>query len=56
MDGVDGARAAPALDENVVYVNLPGLASQIGEKLRESLSGRDFKVLQVDSVGPIVGG
>ena len=56
VDGVDGAQAAPALDDNVVYVNLPGLASQIGEKLRESLSGRDFKVLQVDSVGPKVGG
>jgi len=56
VDGIDGARAATALDDNVVYVNLPGLASQIGEKLKESLQGRDFKVLQVDSVGPKVGG
>jgi len=56
VDGVDGARAAAALDDNVVYVNLPGLASQIGDKLKESLTGRDFKVLQVDSVGPKVGG
>jgi len=56
VDDIPGARAAAALDENVVYVNLPGLASQIGGKLRDSLPDRDFKVLQVDSVGPKVGG
>ena len=56
VDGIPGAKAAPALDDNVVYVNLPGLASQIGGKLRGSLPDRDFKVLQVDSVGPKVGG
>ena len=56
VDGVSGAVAASALDDNMVYVNLPGLASQIGEKLRATLTGRDFKVLKVDAVGPKVGG
>ncbi len=56
VDDIPGARAAPALDENVLYINLPGLATQIGSKLRGSLPDRDFKVLQVDSVGPKVGG
>jgi preprotein translocase subunit SecF len=56
VDDVPGAKAAPALDDNVVYVNLPGLASQIGGKLRGSFTDRSFKVLQVDSVGPKVGG
>ncbi len=53
---IPGATAASALDDNVVYVNLPGLASQIGEKLRTSMGDRGFKVLKVDSVGPKVGG
>ena len=53
---IPGARAAPALDDNVVYINLPGLATQIGGKLKESMQDRDFDVLQVDSVGPKVGG
>ena len=56
VDDIPGAKAASALDDNVVYVNLPGLASQIGGKLKETLSERNFKVLQVDSVGPKVGG
>ena len=53
---IRGARAAPALDDNVVYVNLPGLATQIGRKLKETMKDRKFDVLQVDSVGPKVGG
>jgi preprotein translocase subunit SecF len=53
---IPGAQAAPALDDNVVYVNLPGLASKIGKKLRQALPDRDFQVLKVDSVGPKVGG
>jgi preprotein translocase subunit SecF len=56
VDGIPGAVAAPALDDNVVYVNLPGLASKIGGKLRQALPDRDFQVLKVDSVGPKVGG
>ena len=56
VDDIPGAKAAPALDENVLYINLPGLATQIGGKLRGSLPDREFKVLQVDSVGPKVGG
>ena len=56
VDDIPGAIAASALDDNVVYVNLPGLASQIGGKLRTSMGDRGFQVLQVDSVGPKVGG
>lgn len=56
VSGVDGATAQDALDENTVYIRLPGLASKIGEKLRTTLTGRPFKVLKVDSVGPKVGG
>jgi preprotein translocase subunit SecF len=56
VDGVDGANVQGALDENTVYIRLPGLASKIGEKLRTTLTGHQFKVLKVDSVGPKVGG
>ncbi len=56
VDGVDGAVAQPALDDNTIYINLPGLAVKIEGKLRASLGDRDFQVLQVDSVGPKVGG
>ena len=56
VNDIPGAVAASALDDNVVYVNLPGLASQIGDKLRTSMGDRGFQVLQVDSVGPKVGG
>ena len=56
VNDIRGARAAPALDDNVVYVNLPGLATQIGRKLKETMKDRKFDVLQVDSVGPKVGG
>jgi preprotein translocase subunit SecF len=56
VDGVEGATVHDALDENTVYIRLPGLASKIGEKLRTTLTGHSFKVLKVDSVGPKVGG
>ena len=39
---IPGARAAPALDDNVVYINLPGLATQIGGKLKESMKDRSL--------------
>ena len=56
LKGVKGATAREALDDNTIYVEFPGLSSRIEDTLRDSLDGRDFKVVKVDSVGSKVGG
>jgi preprotein translocase subunit SecF len=53
--GLSGAQVQPGLDDNLVYVKLPGLSSQIKDTIAKALSGREFEVLQVDSVGPAAG-
>jgi preprotein translocase subunit SecF len=53
--GLSGAQVQPGLDDNLVYVQLPGLSSQIKETIAQALAGREFEVLQVDSVGPAAG-
>ena len=53
--GLSGAQVQPGLDDNLVYVQLPGLSSQIKDTIAQALEGRDFEVLQVDSVGPAAG-
>jgi len=53
---LDGASARDALDDNTIYVDLPGLSSRIEDTLRGTLGERDFRVLKVDSVGSKVGG
>jgi preprotein translocase subunit SecF len=53
--GLSGAQVQPGLDDNLVYVQLPGLSSQIKNTIAGALAGRDFEVLQVDSVGPAAG-
>jgi preprotein translocase subunit SecF len=52
---IDGANVQSALDDNTIYVRLPGLSAQIEDTLRSEIA-RDFEVLKVDSVGPKVGG
>jgi preprotein translocase subunit SecF len=53
---IEGAQVQEALDENTIYVKLPGVASQVAETLTSVLPDKPFDVLQVDSVGPKVGG
>ncbi len=53
--GLSGAQVQPGLDDNLVYVRLPGLSSQIKDTIAGALAGREFEVLQVDSVGPAAG-
>ena len=55
LAGIDQARARTAPDDNTIYVELPGLASQITDLIGQSLEGNPFRVLQTDSVGPKVG-
>jgi len=55
VKGLSGAQVQPGLDDNLVYVQLPGLSSQIKDTIAGALAGRDFEVLQVDSVGPAAG-
>lgn len=55
LSSLDGASVQQALDENTVYVKLPGLSSSIEGAIRGKLPGRAFEILQVDSVGPKVG-
>jgi len=56
LSGVEGALVQKALDDNTVYVKLPGLPSRIQEEIKGSMNNKSFEVLQVDSVGPKVGG
>ncbi len=56
LASIKGASVQEALDDNTFYVKLPGLPSLIEKTIRQQLSDRDFEVLQVDSVGPKVGG
>ena len=53
--GIEGSQVQEALDENTIYVKLPGVASQVAETLSRVLTDRPFDLLQVDSVGPKVG-
>jgi preprotein translocase subunit SecF len=51
-----GAAVQTAPDDNTLYIKLPGLANEIQKVISGSLQGKDFTVVQVDSVGPKVGG
>jgi preprotein translocase subunit SecF len=53
---VPNASVQDAPDDNTVYVKLGGLASEIERTIRGSLTGHEFKVTAVNSVGPKVGG
>ncbi|MCB9778348.1 MAG: protein translocase subunit SecF [Alphaproteobacteria bacterium] len=55
VSGIEGARVRPALDDNTIYVELPGLTAKIEKAIRGALQGQDFEVRNVDSVGPKVG-
>ncbi|MCB9743051.1 MAG: protein translocase subunit SecF [Alphaproteobacteria bacterium] len=54
--GITGALAQESPDDNTFYVKMPGLASQVEKSMASLFQGRAFKILQVDSVGPKVGG
>ncbi len=55
LRSVDGARVRQALDDNTIYVELPGLTSKIAQSISDKLAGRQFEIRNVDSVGPKVG-
>ncbi|MFH1465971.1 MAG: protein translocase subunit SecF [Pseudomonadota bacterium] len=54
--GVQGIEVQEGSDDNVFYVKLPGLATKVEQAIEQSLEGKKFQTLQVDSVGPKVGG
>jgi preprotein translocase subunit SecF len=54
--GIRGVKVREAPDDNTFYVKLPGLSQQVQEALEAQLASHPFEVLQVDSVGPKVGG
>ncbi len=55
LSGIEGVRVREAMDDNTVYVELPGLTSKIAKSITDELAGRDFEIRNVDSVGPKVG-
>ncbi|RME27674.1 MAG: protein translocase subunit SecF [Deltaproteobacteria bacterium] len=55
LASMEGVRVRPAMDDNTVYVELPGLTSKIEKAISERLAGRKFEIRNVDSVGPKVG-
>ena len=56
MKGMKGVKVRQAPDDNTFYVKLPGLSLQVQDALKHQLADHPFEVLQVDSVGPKVGG
>jgi preprotein translocase subunit SecF len=56
LKGIEGLDVRMAPDDNTFYVKLPGLSQQVEEALAQQLAEHPFEVLQVDSVGPKVGG
>ncbi len=56
LKGFDEVVVQEATDDNTFYAKLPGLSALVEKAIEGSLVGHDFQVLQVDSVGPRVGG
>ncbi len=56
ITGLQGVQLREAPDDNTFYVKLPGLSQQVQDALQVQLADHPFDVLQVDSVGPKVGG
>ncbi len=54
--GLANVEVREAPDDNTFYVKLPGLSQQVQGAIGSQLAGHSFEVLQVDSVGPKVGG
>lgn len=54
--GLKGAVAQQSPDDNTFYVSLPGLSTKVQEAIAATLTGQTFEILQIDSVGPKVGG
>jgi preprotein translocase subunit SecF len=53
---MEGVVVRQGRDQNQIIVNMPGLAQQIEEEIREVMGEHSFEVLEIDAVGPKVGG
>ncbi len=53
---ISGVQVREQPDDNTFRVTLPGLSEQVQDAIGKDLAGHEFEVLQVDSVGPKVGG
>ena len=56
LGGMGNVQVREAPDDNTFYVKLPDLSQQVQAAIGQQLAGHSFEVLQVDSVGPKVGG
>ena len=60
LKSIQGATVKEASDDNTLHIKLPGLSSSLIASLKAKFPGKDggdnLAVLQVDSVGPKVGG
>ncbi len=56
LSELTGVQVREQPDDNTFRVTLPGLSQQVQEAIGSDLAGHSFEVLQVDSVGPKVGG
>ena len=56
LAGLEGVKVEDSPDDNTFYVKFPGLPSQVKSMIGEALGAKTFQVLQLDSVGPKVGG
>ena len=56
VKGLEGVSLQESPDDYTFYVKLQGLSARVEKQIEGSLSGKSFQVLQVDTVGPKVGG
>ena len=56
LKGLEGVKVEDSPDDNTFYVKFPGLPTQVKSMIGEAIGDKSFQVLQLDSVGPKVGG
>jgi preprotein translocase SecF subunit len=56
LAGIQDIRVSPALDEKTFYVQFASLDQAMIDQLEAQLTGKSFKVLSNETVGPKVGG
>jgi preprotein translocase subunit SecF len=56
LKDIEGVKVQNSPDDNIFYVEITGLSTQIKDTIASTLDGKSFEVLKTDVVGPRVGG
>ncbi len=55
LAGVEGVRAKPGREANIMVITVPGLSHLVQDRIAEVLGEQKFEVLKIEAVGPKVG-